>query len=418
MKMQWKKWSIMVITASCIAALLCWYFSIRRSVDEDFRLPEDTKVILAFQTFSKDYVPDPFSRSELFFLNQQGQQLKHIRIKDDIWGDYLVSNSGNICMFCHNESVIINKGRPIKFSDYDEKATITYNLYGPSIVGYINDLELYYAVRNNAGGPEYASTIRFVADDGSISYDVFLPYYIDEVCYVPDKKVLLCDIWPFEDTPLTYIELKYDETLDRFVFDGELLELKNDFLLDESSIYGLLVKENFLYHLTLIWNEQEGTYSPVLSKYDLNTGNCVLNQAVCDSYSQGGYGGGGILVGSADLPTTTRNGKLYFFASDGNAYIIEDEDHIAVRPMPYTFKSAVPVSAPLTSRLSANRNFSDAIVQVGNDGEIYILIVFGNRKVRIFRLEDEGECSVFWEGTLPPGLMPDLDINDFEIVTY
>lgn len=48
MKMQWKKWSIMVITASCIAALLCWYFSIRRSVDEDFRLPEDTKVILAF----------------------------------------------------------------------------------------------------------------------------------------------------------------------------------------------------------------------------------------------------------------------------------------------------------------------------------------------------------------------------------
>ena len=79
MKMQWKKWSIMAITASCIAALLCWYFSIRRSVDEDFRLPEDTKVILAFQTFSKDYVPDPFSRSELFFLNQQGQQLKHIR---------------------------------------------------------------------------------------------------------------------------------------------------------------------------------------------------------------------------------------------------------------------------------------------------------------------------------------------------
>lgn len=413
-----------ILVVGCLVLFAGWFLSLRRSVDKDLRLPADTRVILVSQTQSSGYDLLTIPYSELFFLDREGRQVEHTRLWGNVFNDYLVNHNGNICMFLHNESAILSENRPVKFSDYGESGAAATNRFGPSRVGHIDELGLFYAVRNDVGavGAEYRYGLRFVADDGSESYDVLVPYYIDEVCYAPDRNALLCTVWlrsAADKAPLTCIALKYDEALGRFVYDDEgLFQLKNDFLPEEAGNYGLLVKDHFLFHLSLIWNEQEETYTPMLSKYDLNTGECVLNQAVCEGYSQGGYGRGGYRILGPNLPVATRNGKLYLFATNGNVYIIEDEDHIEVRPMPYTFQNAKSVTAPHSPTSLLGSDFGDAIFQVGNDGEIYVLILFSNRDMKIFRLEDGGEYSVFWDGSLPLGLFSHMNISDFEIVTY
>lgn len=415
MKARWKRPAAMAALAGVVLALLYWFVPFRRSVDGNFRLPEDTGVILVSQTWESGYDLLAVPRTALFFLDREGQKLGHIRFRENEYGRFLVEHGGDVCLFLRNESVLMGKNRLTKFSAYDESAASASKRFGPSAVGRIEELGLSYAVRDGLGpvGAELRSGIRFVSDDGSASYDVLLPgHYIAQVCYAPERKSLVCAA----DAPLTYMELTYDEALGRFVYDGALLPLKNDALPEDADSCGLLVKDNFLFHLTLLWDEGKGTYTPILSKYDLDTGACVLNQAICEGYSQGGYGGGGYLVGSSDLPVTVRNGKLYFFARDGHVYIIGDEDHIEARPMPYTFQNTKPVDAPWSGARRGD-SFYDTVVRVGNEGEIYVLVLFADKGLKIFRLEDGGEYSVFWAGSLPWESFPDLGITDFVLVT-
>ena len=84
--------------------------------------------------------------------------------------------------------------------------------------------------------------------------------------------------------------------------------------------------------------------------------------------------------------------------------------------MPYTFQNTKPVDAPW-SGARRGESFFDTLVRVGNDGEIYVLVLFADKGLKIFRLEDGGEYSVFWEGSLPWESFPDLGITDFVLVT-
>ena len=61
--------------------------------------------------------------------------------------------------------------------------------------------------------------------------------------------------------------------------------------------------------------------------------------------------------------------------------------------------------------------FFGSEVKIGDDGNIYILNLFRDKKLRIHKLLDNGNYELYWEGELP-NIPKNTFLNSFEIINY
>ena len=160
----------------------------------------------------------------------------------------------------------------------------------------------------------------------------------------------------------------------------------------------------------------------VLRVYDLKQDCFLSGNILIDEYELGSYSGK--LVGSGLFPATESNGKLYVFAASKQMIVIQDTENIEILDMPYIFENTQNLSCSnyydftATQSFPNRKDFTDSIVCVEDDGQIYILSLFDDKYFRIHKFLNNGTCELVWEGKLTGNLDTDLLINSFEIISY
>ena len=152
---------------------------------------------------------------------------------------------------------------------------------------------------------------------------------------------------------LAYLVIPYDSASQQFSLREEVTVLPNPALQIDSYAQGVLVKDNFLYQVSLRHNtfRTGGNQDLVLSTYDLENNRYVSSVDLLSQYDsespEYSWAVGGCI--GANRPVT-RNGFLYVFVSLTCIFKISDEMHIETLEMRYPFQDVVNITtAPLTN---------------------------------------------------------------------
>lgn len=222
---------------------------------------------------------------------------------------------------------------------------------------------------------------------------------------------------------LAYLVIPYDSASQQFSLREEVTVLPNPVLQVDSYAQGVLVKDNFLYQVSLRHNtfRTGGNQDLVLSTYDLENNRYVSSVDLLSQYDsespEYSWAVGGCI--GANRPVT-RNGFLYVFVSLTCIFKISDEMHIETLEMRYPFQDVVNITtAPLTNledAVSPPGDFSGTLLHITEENEIYVLLLFKDGNLRLYKLLDDGNYRFCWQGPLPPGLNYDIHICDFVLL--
>ena len=431
MKSEIKKISTRIIEAFWLITLICAGCGLTNEVSKssllDVAIPKDSAVIIHASTFTayKEFASSP--RSVLYFYNEKGEIIESVYETEEVVGDFIVESPKGLCYFFKNHSILTNSTSAVDMSNASGTTVKNIN-FGPSMTEYIKELDLSYALLNigkRAQDMPYINILRFVSQEET--YDVVIPYYLDSVHYDAERKEFICMIAPvdingIEDGGLlNYVVVNMDELTEKFVFREDVHHLVNDSRTSETESLNssCMVQNRRLYNVMVVPENTEnlhGKGSLVLSVYDLETDEYISGTILIKDYELGKYGG--VLVGSDDFPIIEKCGKLYVFVSTNQVFIITDENRIEILDMPYKFKDKLPLSSPKYVDYIDPEDFTDSIVHVEDDGEIYIMSLFKDNYLRIHRLLDSGNYELVWEGAFISDLPEDMIINDFEILSY
>lgn len=367
----------------------------------DTLIPTDTAVIIHASTFSSGDMIAKSPESILYFYNSNGKLISQANEPEEVCGDFIMESSEGIGYFFKNHTTLTTSTNAV--SKDNESGTIIHSIkFGPSAIGYIEDMNVYYSLVNvgqHSKEEPYINIIRIVSDEEN--YDVIIPYYLENISYDKLKKQFICEISPMNDIENSsfcdYVIVSYDESLKKFVLDETVHHLNNDMLAIGYDKFNSdsMVKSNILYNVVVMnhTEKENGLYGDlILSVYDLEADKLVENKMLIKEYDLGKYGG--MLIGSDHFPVIERCNQLYVFASTGQVFIITDEDTIEELQMPYQFDNKLHLGSPDYTKYVDAMDFTGSEVKVGDDGEIYILNLYRDKKLRIHRLKKEGEYEL------------------------
>ncbi len=370
----------------------------------DLKTPDGTKVILNFSTLTDTTVninPKPFS--QFYYYNSKGELLSYSEINDEIVNDFIVEGNNEIAYLLKNSTIIANEKEVVSL-DSNSSVHISNINFGPSQVGYINKHNLYYSLLNIGKRKEtngvYIYTIRFVSKNENYSIDI--PYYIENICYDEINDKFLCIVKELNSLDLKnfkYIEIEYNDNLNKYELNNNLKEINynnkilNDIEENNSAFYYYMSKNGVIYNVFVeLLNNNKGNL--ILWKIDLNTG--TQNRLTLKENYDLGKLGYGVLSGSNHLPMEIVNNKLYIFTSDKEIFVIDTDDNIQKLSMPYIFKDTLSLKNIFDKDYIDEENFFGSEVKIGDDGNIYILNLFRDKKLRIHKLLDNGNYELYW----------------------
>ncbi len=390
----------------------------------DMMLPDETKVIIHGATFTASGLQTEEPRSAFYFYDEKGNLIKQTVYGEEINSDFMVQSEEGLCLFFKNDTMLIAEDE-VQVQENTSGTKLKSAKFGPSAVGFIEDLKLNYALLNiGKKSPEvpYINILRFVS--GEENYDVIIPYYLEQISYDSVRKQFICEISPLngiEDSSFfDYVLVSYDEDAKQFVYDATVHHIDNPHVQENWTKYNsaAMTQNNQLYHV-IVADTMESADAYVghliLSVYDLETDKTVSAEMLLENYDLGIYGG--VVVGSSHLPVTVRNGKMYIFPSNGQVFIVDGEKQVEKLEMPHIFKDAISLWAPEYTEYQNRGDFQESNICVGEDGEIYILSLFKDGYLRINHLLAEGRYELYWEGKMPAQWDQELIINSFEILS-
>lgn len=399
----------------------------------DMPLPEDTSVIIHASTFTASGAIELFPRSKIYYYNENGEILAIANEPEEVGGEFIAESPENLCYFFKNHSILSNQST-VSNMENTSGTQIKAVKFGPSQIGYLKEQDMFYSLINvgqKSTDTSYINILRFVANDET--YDVIIPYFLDAVCYDAIQKKFICIIAPAninnlgKSDELHYVTVNWSDSAGKFIYDNEVHRLQGEIQFAGAKYFtvGYMAKNDCLYQVVVIPNDVKdinGKGSMVLQVYDLKKDSFLSGKNLIVEYELGVYGGK--LVGSGSLPATVSDGKLYVFAASKQVVVIQDADNIEILNMPYVFEDIQDLSYSnyydfTSSESFPNReDFTDSIVCVEDDGQIYILSLFKDKYFRIHKLLNDGTYELFWEGKLMENLDTKLLINSFEIISY
>ena len=384
-------------------------------------LPQNTKVILHASTFSSSGQISSNPRSIFYFYDSTGKYISSSGKREEVNDDCILQTDDRILYLFKNET-ISSSNESVQNLPGRSGTEIKSVKFGPSTVGYIEELDLGYSLLNvGKKSPEtpYVTILRFISDDEF--YDVIIPYYLNGIAYDASNKRFVCEISSLTPSDvvsfLDYTVVAYSAASQQFEWLPETYHLDNPSVAAGRTqlLSTSLVKNNCLYNVRNMQdNNNPSNGDLVLSVYDLEKNSVVGNQYLIQNYALGPYGG--VLVGSDQLPFVEKNEQLYVFASTGQVFIISDQQNIAVRYLNDSFEDTVPISNPIYEGSYRRTHFLGAEIQVADDGEIYLLNAYRDGYLRIHQLQMDSTYKLFWEASLPENWSKDMRINTFEIV--
>lgn len=418
------RWGIVVVTLILIIACISIFF--KKAQEEhltDVGLPIDTAVVIHASTFTSSGEVSASPRSEIFFYNQEGKIISHSYEAEEVCGDFMVETADGICYFFKNHSILTSQSH-ITAKDNESGTEVKSIKFGPSRVGYIEDIDMAYALLNVGKASRdapYINILRFMS--AKETYDIEIPFYLSGVYYDSGKHEFICVIDPLnqidECSFIDYVVVSFDATSQKFAYQDSINHLYN-WAYSENEILnsGCMVQDGTMYQAFIVPENTEDLHGPgslILSAYDLESHKHLTNTVLLKDYSLGTYGGA--LIGSNDLPAIDKNGKLYVFSSTKQVFIVSSEKDIQILDMPYLLTDTLPLSSPNYYDYADAKDFTGSQVHVEDDGQIYILSLFRDKHLRIHRLLRNATYELVWDGVLPENLAEDMVINDFEIIT-
>lgn len=419
------QWGIVAVILILIIAGISTFF--KKAQEEhltDVGLPRDTAVVIHASTFTSSGEISASPRSELFFYNQAGTIISHAYEAEEVCGDFMVETADGICYFFKNHSILTGQSH-ITAQDNESGTEIKSIKFGPSRVGYMEDIDMAYALLNVGKASRdapYINILRFMS--ATETYDIEIPFYLSGVYYDSGKHEFICVIDPLNQIDgcafIDYVVVSFDSMSQKFVYQDSINHLYNREYSEGNEILNscCMVRDGTMYQAFIVPENTEnlhGLGSLILSTYNLERHEHLTNTVLVKDYSLGTYGGA--LTGSNDLPAIDKNGKLYVFLSTKQVFIISSEKDIQILDMPYLLTDTLHLSSPNYYGYADAENFTGSQVHVEDDGQIYILSLFRDKHLRIHKLLHNATYELVWDGVLPENLAEDMVINDFEIIT-
>ena len=395
------------------------------AIDEE-TIPENTKVIIRANTVSASGVATSNPRTEFVYYDSKGEYLtRSIVISEEQFDHSLISADGYVCTFFKNKTHLRDMYNSYLFENYDNKVSINGKRFGPSELGYIDSLKTFYALRNvgkkNNDVPYYC-TIRFASS--IISYDVAIPYYVEDICYDDEIKQFICIIDPtlnHLDTHqfLNYVIVRYVPDLGEFVLEDKVHTVDNKAISSSSYSYPVAhrIQGHELHEFLVSWTSDDIHGKGMLnySRYNINDDVLIENVVIKDEYDLGLYGG--VLESIGTFTQKETSSAMYVITNDDVLYMDSNEG-VSSYVFPFTFGDSLSVFKPLDKIDDAEKNMSFLDTRVRfDDSGIYVLTIGTNNMLQIYKyiFETEG-FDLYWAGSLWPAMGSDLIIDDFVIV--
>ncbi len=423
--------SIICILIICLIILFLYNKKSSENISEtDIIIPEETKLILncVSRVDLNPVVPVSFATpcSIYYYYDQEGNLLKSWQKNEEILGSSFVKNGENLFYLFRNQIFIANKnssktsknplGELEKLGEYNN---------GFIQSGFIKDKNIGYSCMNLGtyieGSNDYYFIINFFNDEKN--YNIKVPYHLQNISYDAEREtfVFVPSDSEFEDcSHFRYLEAKYNKEKDEFVLDDTLKSVE---LAREIMSWYAMVKNNTAYILEIkvpdSCTEEEKrnwTYSEIVLCI-VNLENYEFDELTIKKKYKNASNGFGIVTGSPQTPFSEVDGKLYFFTVDNEVWIIEDENNIEVKKMPYLFKGSLDATNPLYMEYvnEDECNFMNTLLRIEKNGDIYLLNVYPDGFLVVRKLLDDGEYEEIIR-IKNPLKRDDISINNFTII--
>lgn len=403
---------------------LFWVRSKQEPKNEDFSLPEKTRAVIHFSTATPPtalFGSKPQSR--IFVYDDRGKLLKTMTAGEEVCGPFMVKGTEGLAFLFKDSTVLAQKSQAERLESEDSIAFDAIN-FGPSQCGYLQDLQTAYSLLNVGGGANgaYTNVIRFVSK--TQSYDLAVPYYLEDVVYDRQNRQMLCIIHNTEldaEVELAYLIAKYDADTGRFVLNG-----KDHFVMTEAPLNihyrKSMVHENKLYSAVyrdtaeyMADEDKNRTACDlVLCRYDLTTDTKEPEKVLLENFDLNKTGGDLMLSGSNQLPMCAANDSLYVFLKTNEVWVIDRQGEITKKDFPFSFQDTLNLKNPAAGEPA--KDFFGSEIKVSADGEILVLNLYRDGMFRIHRLCGDGAYELVWEGALPEGIPQNMVVNDFELL--
>lgn len=404
-----------------IALALGAYLAIRRQSASipliEAKLPKTAYVILHASTKSNAGEKNPLARSYFLYYDKEGTLLQTAR-EDEVHGGIFSETEDGVAIFLRNE-VAYQTGNGTKKWENSSGRDIVSKKFGPSTVGWISGQKCSYALMNigqKTADSAYINILRFVSEGGT--YDVEIPYYLENVCYDAEGNRFLCQISSLMGTSawIEYVVVAYDYGEGKFVYNDTVHKLHNPDLEENMEPTGnveQIVSGGVLYEVAVGAREGSTVGSMALSAYNLEAEALIRTEYLLRDYDRGIYGG--VLVGSAELPQTVQNNTIYTFASTNQVFLVGEGGQVETYQMEYNFPPLREKSNPKYTDKTISNNFTALELKVEEDGKIYALAVCESETIALYRFEESGFQRV-WQTPLPGDWPEDMGFNAFEIL--
>lgn len=412
---------LIVAVAVCVSIVLGVLFTSAIPDDQITNL-DNASIMISFCGPYDKYSGFGLHNTLFYFYDSDGSVVDSY-MENETVSDFCAVEGGNkTFLFFKNHSVVASQEETVKL-DNSSGTTLTYPSFSPSEVGYIEELDVAYALLNVGRLPEsdeYINIVRFTSSDKS--YDVILPYFIDDISYDESERTFVCWInrvtFPeeYRGASALCVTLEYNPVNGEFI-KGDTFKLTNPIGHAGTELFSfVLAKDKMLYVVSnrmLSSAEFEYPERMYLDIYDLSNHTLVEQKVLLDCYDGGKYGHG-VMSGINSKPSLEQNGTLYVFTSDFQVIAVSGASSIEYYSMPFVFEDSRERYNPQDT--DVRTDFSGSAVSVGSDGRIYVLNLYPDNLVKIHQLNEDGSYELFWEGICPFVASLGYKIRGFEIL--
>lgn len=425
-----RNWWILVLGCGVLILTLCLLYGWNKESmpHSNLSLPPKTRVVIHFSTST---TPDSYlhskPQSQIFDYDNQGNILKNSIIDEEVVGPFIAKRNDSLAFLFKDHTVLATTSQS-KRLESDSSIDFEAINFGSSQSGYIDDLPLTYSLLNVGMLPNkpYTNVIRFISD--TESYDVEVPYYLEDIVYDQEQKRMFCIIHNSEldsnaNIELAYVIANYDQDVGRFVLENEQYVVVTSTpinihyrksMIHENKLYSIAYRDTLEYMSDPNPSKIRTCCDLVLCTYDLTTNKKLPEKILIDDFDLNQTGGDLLLSGSNQLPMCVVNNNLYAFLKTNEVWIVDKHGEIIKKDLPYIFQDTLNLKKP--SDTASSVDFFSSEIKVNKDGDIYILNLYSDKIFRIHRLCDEGTYELVWEGSFPENVPKNMSVNDFELI--
>lgn len=426
---------LLAILSVTVFVLVLTHYRSKKDVPllSDFNIPNEASVLIHFSTLTDtktNFWPSP--DSELYYYDKHGTTLGKYSFDEEIVNDFIIQGENSISFFLKNQSILVSGDGTVKKFDAPPDNAIKSTTSGLSQVGLIEHSQTFYSLLNagkTAGDSESISIVRFVSEKGS--YDVAIPYFLDNITYDSAADQFICIVTSNtdltdKDSTFEYLVIEFDDSGQCYKLNPMLNKIPHNHTKDVFNYMfrTTLAHDNIVYSAAI--SDTKDYIDDTDHKKTRTKGNLVLS--VMDLVNQteetiilkkdydldeSGYG---VLTGSNHMPMEIVNDKLYVFTSDKEVFVIKNDTEIDVLSLHNDFAGSLSLKHPAQGVKNDDSAFFGSEVVIGDDGEIYVLNLYPNEVLRIHQLMPDSTYKQIWQGKLPNDFNKKSYVNTFEIL--